>query len=555
MRPPVADRRRVIQGIALAGLAGSAASHAHAAPVTLSGERIALDIEPVPVRITGRPRLATGVNGRAPGPILRLREGDEAVIAVTNRLAEPTSIHWHGLKLPADQDGVPGLSFAGIMPGETFTYRFLVRQSGTYWYHGHAGMQEQTGLYGALILEPRDGERHPADREHVILLSDWTDADPISVLANLKQESDYYNQDRRTLGDLAREARDHGLKRALADAAMWGRMRMSQTDILDVGAAAYAYLVNGAAPAANWTGLFTPGERVRLRVINGAAMTLFDLRIEGLTLSVVAADGQDIEPVAVDDLRLGPGETYDLIVQPREDRAYTLFAQALDRGGYARATLAPRPGMIAPIPDLDPRPRRGMGDMGMADMAGMDMSGMKAMTSAPPDPGAAALRGRPNVDNVAMAPSSRLAEAGVGLEGDDRRALTYADLKALVPAPPPTPARDILLHITGNMERWTWGFDGLKFSEAPPIRIALGEPVRFILVNDTMMEHPIHLHGFLVRLENGQGEAAPLKHTLTVKPAERASFVFTADTPGHWAFHCHLMLHMDAGMFRTVVVA
>ena len=555
------SRRRFVQGLALAGLAGGlGAPRAWAEPKVLSGPQIDLSIGPVPVNITGRARVATGVNGQTPAPILRLREGDEATIAVTNRLAEPTSIHWHGLRLPSDQDGVPGLSFRGIMPGETFTYRFPVRQAGTYWYHGHSGMQEQTGLYGALILEPRAGERHGADREHVILLSDWTDADPMAIVANLKQESDYYNHGRRTLGDLAHEARDHGLKAALSDAAAWGRMRMSQTDILDVGGAAYTYLVNGSSPAANWTGLFAPGERVRLRVINGAAMTLFDLRIEGLMLSAIAADGSDVEPIEVEELRIGPGETYDLIVQPREDRAYTVFAQAQDRSGYARATLAPRLGMAGPIPQMDPRPQRSMADMGMGGgMAGMDMSNMKDMPGmkmdAPADPSAARLKGMVNVDNVAAGPSSRMAEAGGGLDGDDRRALTYADLKPLGPAPALTPAREILLHLTGNMERWTWGFDGRKFSQAPPIRIALGETVRFVLVNDTMMEHPIHLHGFLVQLENGQTGALPLKHTLTVKPAERAAFVFTADTPGYWAFHCHLMLHMETGMFRTVVVA
>ncbi len=547
------SRRRFTQGLALVGLAGGlCAPRAWAEPKVLSGPRIDLAIGPVPVNFTGRARIATGVNGETPAPILRLREGDEAIIAVTNHLSEPTSIHWHGLRLPSDQDGVPGLSFRGVMPGETFIYRFPVRQAGTYWYHGHSGMQEQTGLYGALILEPRAGERHRADRDHVILLSDWTDADPMVIVSNLKQESDYYNYSRRTLGDLANEARDHRLKTALSDAAMWGRMRMSRTDILDVGGAAYTYLVNGCSPTANWTGLFTPGERVRLRMINGAAMTLFDLRIEGLMLSMVAADGSDVEPVEVEELCIGPGETYDLIVQPREDRAYTIFAQAQDRSGYARATLAPQPGMAGPIPPMDPRPQRGMADMGM--VAGMkDMPGMKM--DAPPDPAAARLKGMVNVDNVAAGASNRIAEPGGGLDGDDRRALTYADLKPLVPAPALAPGREILLHLTGNMERWTWGFDGLKFSQAPPIRIALDETVRIVLVNDTMMEHPIHLHGFLVQLENGQAGGLPLKHTLTVKPAERASFVFTADTPGYWAFHCHLMLHMETGMFRTVVVA
>ncbi|HEY2662146.1 MAG TPA: copper resistance system multicopper oxidase [Caulobacteraceae bacterium] len=557
-----ASRRRFVQGLTLAGLAsGLWTPQAQAQIRSQAGSPIALTIGDLAVNLTGRPRRATVVNGSLPGPILRLCEGDDAIIAVTNTLTEFSSIHWHGLRLPSDQDGVPGLSYRGVAPGETFTYRFPVRQAGTYWYHSHSGMQEQTGLIGALILEPRGGERVQADREHVILLSDWTDADPMSIVANLKQQSDYYDYHRRTLGDLIRDAHDHGAKPALDEAAMWARMRMSPTDIQDVSGAVYTYLVNGSPPAANWTGLFHPGERVRLRVINGSAMTTFDVRIPGLTLTVIAADGSDIEPVEVEEFRIGVAETYDLIVQPREDRAYTLFAQAEDRTGYARATLSPRLGLAGPIPPMDPRPVRSMSDMGMGgmakggEMAGMDMSdptmaGMK-MDTPPAGPKPSGV----NVDNVAVASSSRLGEAGDGLEGDDRRALTYADLKAAIPQQDLIPSRTIEFHLTGNMERWIWGFDGRTFSEAEPVRIALGETVRFILINDTMMEHPIHLHGFLFQLENGQDGRRPLKHTLNVKPAERASLVFTADTAGHWAFHCHLMYHMETGMFRTVLVA
>ena len=540
-----ASRRSFVQGLALASLATPAWR------ASAQEQSLALTVDEIPVNLTGKARRATVVNGSLPGPVLRLREGEDAVIAVTNRLNEPTSIHWHGLRLPADQDGVPGLSFRGIATGETFTYRFPVRQAGTYWYHSHSGMQEQTGLIGALILEPRDGERIAADREHVIVLSDWTDADPMSIVANLKQQSDYYDYGRRTLGDLARAAKGHGLKPALSETAMWAGMRMSPTDIQDVSGTTYTYLANGVPPAGNWTGLFQPGERVRLRLINGAAMTTFDLRIPGLMLMVTAADGSDVEPVEVEELRIGVAETYDLIIQPKEDRAYTLFAQAQDRSGYARATLAPRPGMAGEIPPMDPRPERSMADMGMGGMAmgGMNMAGMKM---APPE---GARPAGVNVDTVAMAPRSRLNEAGDGLDGDDRRALTYADLQAAKAAPDLVPTRTLPFHLTGNMERWTWGFDGRKFSEARPIRIALGETVRLVLINDTMMEHPIHLHGFLFQLENGQDGRRPLKHTLNVKPGERASVVFTADTPGHWAFHCHLMYHMETGMFRTVVVA
>jgi CopA family copper-resistance protein len=432
-------------------------------------------------------------------------------------------------------------------------------------------MQEQMGMLGALVIRPRGADPHPADREHVVVLSDWTDADPMSIVANLKQDGEYYNYGQRTLGDLWRELKRDGLAATWRERSMWGRMRMTPTDILDVSGAAYTYLVNGAPPRANWTGLYAPGERVRLRVINAAAMTLFDVRIPGLKLTVVQADGCDVQPVEVDQFRIGPAETYDVIVQPEGERAYTLFAQAQDRSGYACATLAPRMGMSAPLPPMDPRPVRSMADMGMSmqmgdmAMAGMDMSSMK-MAPPPklegaPLPSADAsgverLKPGVNVDNVAAATSDRMGEAGDGLEHDGRRTLTYADLKALAPAADPRPpARELVFHLTGNMQRWTWGFDGKKFAEALPVHLKLGERLRFVLVNDTMMEHPIHLHGLFSELENGQGEHRPLKHTVLVKPGERLSYLVSADTPGHWAFHCHLMYHMETGMFRTVVVA
>jgi CopA family copper-resistance protein len=521
-----------------------------------------------------------------PAPTLRWRERDTVTLNVTNRLDEDSSIHWHGILLPGDMDGVPGLSFRGIAPGETFTYRFPVKQSGTYWYHSHSGMQEQTGMYGALIIEPRDEEPYAYDRDYVIVLSDWTDEYPMTVVSNLKQQPDYYNFQQRTLGTFFDDVSRVGFRTALQDRLMWGEMRMSPTDIMDVTGATFTFLINGQPPAANWTALFTPGERVRLRFINSAAMTTFDVRIPGLPLTVVAADGNDVAPVTIVEFRIGVAETYDVIVEPR-DAAFTIFAQAQDRSGYARATLAPQPGMSAAIPSMDPRPLRTMKDMGMGemhDMAGMDHA---AMGHAPADMagmdhaamghtaadmatvgavGTAAanadgvdprtLAGQINIDNVAMQPINRLGEPGTGLENNGRRVLVYTDLRALRPDPDARPPeRDIEFHLTGNMERWVWGFNGKKFSEAGPVHVTLGERVRFVMINDTMMEHPIHLHGFLFSIENGQEGALPLKHTINVKPGERMSFVFTADTPAHWAFHCHLLYHMEMGMFRTVVVA
>jgi CopA family copper-resistance protein len=541
------------------------------------GESVSLNIAPMAINITGQPRVASAANASVPGPCLRLREGAVLTARVTNRLSEATSIHWHGIRLPSNQDGVPGLSFGGIAPGTTFTYQFPISQSGTYWYHSHSNMQEQTGLYGPLILVPRDPEPYRFDRDYVVMLSDWTDEDPMAVLSNLKQESDYYDYQRRTLGSFVGDAEQLGLRAAFKDRGMWGRMRMSPTDLMDVTGATYTFLINGQPPAANWTALFNVGERIRLRFINAASMTTFDVRIPGLPLTVVAADGADIEPVEAEEFRMGVAETYDVIVEPGGDSAYTIFAQALDRSGYARATLASYAGAIAAVPALDPRPLRSMADMGMQmnagmpamDMANMDMSQMSMLDMAATvqyssdsvvanadGVSPARMHGLPSVDHVATHPSNRLGDAGTGLDGNGRQVLRYSDLCSLLPNKEhPTVDRELEFRLTGNMERWIWGFDGKKFSEAGPIHLRLGERVRFVLVNDTMMEHPIHLHGFLFALENGHTGKLPIKHTVIVKPNERLSFLFTADTPGNWAFHCHLMLHMDAGMFRTVVVA
>ncbi|HTY50204.1 MAG TPA: copper resistance system multicopper oxidase [Steroidobacteraceae bacterium] len=574
------SRRHFVQGLGAASLPVSLWSSAAWGQVpggrsqpTLTGPRIDLQIAPLPFNVTGRPRIATAVNGSLPGPILRLTEGDAVTIRVRNALPVSTSIHWHGLRLPNPMDGVPGLTFAGIAPGETFTYRFPIRQGGTYWYHSHTGLQEQTGLSGPLILVPRDPEPYHYDRECVVMLADWIDADPMTIVSNLKQESDYYDYHRLTFPQFIADARRHGLGPTLKDRLMWDRMRMSPTDISDVTGATYTFLLNGTSPAANWTGLFKPGERIRLRFINGSSMTTFDVRIPGLPLTVVAADGSDVEPVTVGEFRIGVGETYDVIVAPPRDAAYTLFAQAEDRSGYARGTLAPRTGMAAAIPPMDPWPLRTTVDMGMAmgheAMPGMSMADMPGMdmgkpTADPADTQAnnadgidpAKLRGAPFVDNVTAAPHDRLSEPGDGLENNGRRVLVYTDLRALHPDPDTrAPTRDIVFHLTGNMQRFVWGFDGEKFTQSAPIRIKLGERVRFILINDTMMEHPMHLHGFLFSLENGHAGRHPLKHTVNVKPSGLVRFHFTADTPGYWAFHCHLLYHMEAGMFRTVLIA
>jgi CopA family copper-resistance protein len=531
----------------------------------LSGTRFDLSIGIAPANFTGRPRIATVVNGQLPAPLLRWREGDTVTLHVSNTLRERSSIHWHGMIVPADMDGVPGLSFEGIPPGGAYTYRFKVNQHGTYWYHSHSRFQEQTGLYGPIVIEPRDGERFPTDRDHVVLLSDWTDMDPAHLFSKLKKQSNYFNFGRRTAGDLIDDARERGVGQALAERRMWAQMRMDPTDLMDVSAYAYTYLMNGTAPNANWTALFSRGEKVRLRFINGSAMSIFDVRIPGLKLTVVAHDGVDVEPITVDEFRLGTAETCDVIVEPSDERAYTIFAQSLDRTGYARGTLAPRAGMDAEIPSLDPRPLLTMLDMGMAHgaHAASETSHPHAADhSAHASPAAAPTvsererRYGATVDMIAEQVSTRLDDPGIGLRDNGRRVLTYADLHTIggtIDAR--EPSREIRLHLTGHMERFIWSFDGKKFSEAPPLRFHHGERLRITLVNDTMMTHPIHLHGMWSEIETPSGEFQVRKHTVLVHPAQQISYAVTADALGRWAFHCHLLYHMEAGMFREVEVA
>ncbi|WP_266159568.1 copper resistance system multicopper oxidase [Dyella silvatica] len=569
-------RRRFVQGLALGGLAaglglwreGSAWAAQPAAPRSeLTGTHFELEIGELPVDYTGRKRVATVVNGQVPAPLLRWREGDTISLRVRNRLAVSSSIHWHGIVLPADMDGVPGLSFDGIPAGGEYLYRFTVNQSGTYWYHSHSRFQEQTGLYGPIVIEPRDGERHPAQRDYVVLLSDWTDTDPERIYANLKKQSGYYNNGKRTVGDFVRDVQHQGISQAFAERRMWNQMRMDPTDLADVSAGAYTYLINGQAPAGNWTGLFDAGDKVRLRFINGSSMTFFDVRSPGLKMTVVAADGQPIEPVSVDEFRIATAETYDVIVEPSADRAWTIFAQSMDRSGYARATLTPQAGMAAEVPPLDPRPLLSMRDMmGQVDMStpGMDhgagnMSGMAGMDHAAMTHDHAMstdeLKTGPEVDMRVAKPRSNLDDPGVGLRDNGRRVLTYADLHAVDAPISAVVDREITLRLTGNMERYLWSFDGTRFSNAEPLRLKHGEHVRVVLINDTMMTHPIHLHGMWSELESPDGRFQVRKHTLVVQPAQRISYRVSADALGRWAYHCHLLYHMEAGMFREVVVA
>jgi CopA family copper-resistance protein len=617
------SRRTFVKGLAIGGAAAGlglwrtaawAQGNPPAAWGTLQGTDFDLRIGETPMNFTGAPRMAFTVNGSVPAPALRWKEGDTVTLRVANTLDEDASIHWHGILLPANMDGVPGLSFAGIRPGETYVYKFKVRQAGTYWYHSHSGFQEQRGLYGPLIIEAREPEPFKYDREHVVMLTDWTDEDPARVFSKLKKQSDYYNFNKRTAGDFMHDVRAQGLKRTLADRKMWGDMRMNPTDLADVSGYTYTYLMNGTAPAGNWTGMFKPGERVRLRFINGSAMTYFDVRIPGLKMTVVAADGLNVHPVTVDEFRIAVAETLDVIVEPSGQDAFTIFAQSMDRTGYAAGTLAVRAGLRAAVLELDRRQMLTMADMGHGGM-GHDMSAMggsgagkekaadphaghtaatpaaadphaghkmpekpaadphagHAMpkTPAPSDPHAghdmskmgamqehpASEKGNPLVDMQTMTPTSRLDDPGIGLRDNGRRVLTYADLRSLFDDPDGRePGRTIELHLTGHMERFAWSFNGIKFSDAEPLRLTYGERLRIVLVNDTMMAHPIHLHGMWSDLEDDDGAFHVRKHTIDMPPGTKRSYRVTADALGRWAYHCHLLFHMESGMFREVRV-
>lgn len=612
------SRRTFVKGLAAGGILSGLglwrspvwAITSPGQPNVLAGTEFDLFIGESPVNITGNPRTAMTINGGIPGPLLRWREGDTVTLRVKNRLNDTTSIHWHGILLPANMDGVPGLSFDGIEPDGMYVYTFKVKQNGTYWYHSHSGLQEQSGVYGPLVIDAKEPEPFQYDRDYVVMLTDWTDEDPVTLMKKLKKQSDYYNYHKRTLGNFIQDVSEKGWASTVADRKMWAEMKMNPTDLADVSGATYTYLMNGQAPAMNWTGVFRPGERIRLRFINGSAMTYFDVRIPGLKMTVVASDGQHVKPVSVDEFRIAVAETFDVIVEPTQE-AYTLFAQSMDRTGYARGTLAARAGLSAPVPALDPRPLLTMDDMGMGgmdhggmagmgDMAGMDhekmtgmvegsmqgmsgmdggamqdmdnmpgtdhskmagmdhgamqgmgdMAGMGAMQSHPDSE-----KNNPLIDMQAMSTSPKLNDPGIGLRNNGRRVLTYSDLRSTFQDPDGRePSRTIELHLTGHMEKFAWSFNGVKFADAEPVRLKYGERIRVVLVNDTMMTHPIHLHGMWSDLEDENGQFMVRKHTIDMPPGSKRSYRVTADALGRWAYHCHLLYHMEMGMFREVRV-
>lgn len=547
--------------------------------IELSGNTFNLSIEKIAVNVTGNPSIAKTVNGMLSGPTLRWKEGDTVTINVTNNLNEDTSIHWHGIILPASMDGVPGFSnFNGIKPGETFTYKFPILQSGTYWYHSHSGFQEQEGVFGAIIIEPKIKDPYEYDREYVISLSDWSDEKPSSVYRKLKLSASYYNFKQRTVGDFFDEVKEKGFFEAFSERKMWNEMKMTDRDISDVSGYTYTYLMNGENPATGFKALFKNGEKIRLRFINSAAMTFFDVRIPGLKMTVVAADGNNIQPVTVDEFRIGVAETYDVIVEPEVNKAYSIFAQSIDRSGYALGALTFDEKVIAQTPQMDAFPILTHADMGMGgtsdnnsehdmstmetqkptmnhSMMGHDMSTMNSnqkkeipITKLEESTGV-------QVDAVAMNPQYRLSDPGVGLRNNGRRVLTYADLKSLTPTTNDKyPDREIILRLTGNMERYMWSIDGITYKDAKPLEFKYGERLRITYINDTMMNHPMHLHGMWSDLETGDDNYLPRKHTIVVQPGSKISFRVNVDAKGSWAYHCHLLYHMT-DMFRKVIVS
>jgi len=583
------------------------------APMMALGGEYALTVDRVMIDVGSFQKQGIGYNGASPGPVLRFKEGEDVVIKVTNNLDEMTSIHWHGLVLPFQMDGVPGISYAGIAPGETFVYRFPIKQSGTYWFHSHSGFQEPDGAYGAIVIEPQGREPYRYDRDYVVQLTDKHPHSGDRIMRNLKMMPDYYNRQQQTVASFWADSKRDGVAATLDDRLMWGQMRMMAADVEDVQG--FTGLINGKGPEQNWTGVFNPGERVRLRLINSSAMTYFDVRLPGLKMTVVQADGNNVQPVQVDELRIGVAETYDVIVQPKDDKAYTLFAESMGRSGYARGTLAPRAGMQGAIPALRPAPLLTMADMGMdhgnmsgmdhskmdmsdmqgmdhskmdmsdmqgmdhskmdmSDMQGMDhskmdMSDMQGMDHSKMD--MSNMQGMDHskmdmagMDHSKMAmgeaalPADPFYAAGSGLipsAYNDGKFLSYADLRAQKPLyADREPTREIELRLTGNMERYIWSINGVKESDAEPIRLQYGERVRFKFVNETMMTHPMHLHGMWSILDVGADKWNPVKHVISVAPGTTVYMETEVDAPGKWAFHCHLSYHAAAGMFRTVIV-
>ena len=570
----IITRRTFVKGVVVASAFASGLGSLEAKNIQSSinkehdlyGTEFSLVIGKTAVNLTGTSAIATTVNGQISGPTLHFKEGDTVTIKVYNNLDVDSSIHWHGLILPPAMDGVPGISFDGIKPKESFTYTITLQQSGTYWYHSHSGFQEQTGVYGAIIIHPKEKDPFEYDRDYVVSLSDWSDEKPESIYRKLKMMPDYYNFKQRTVGDFFSEVKENGFINAFKSRKMWNEMAMTDRDLSDVTGYTYTYLMNGNNPATQFKALFKVGEKIRLRFINSSAMTFFDVRIANLKMTIVSADGNNVEPVTIDEFRIGVAETYDVIVEPQENKSYAIFAQSLDRSGYALGSLTTNAQNLATAPAMDALPILNHADMGM-NMGSMkmdkgdkmDMKSDEKMSKNMPMKKKIPITKLEEARGVqttmrAMSPQYRLSDPGVGLRDNGRKVLTYADLKSLEGVVDTTyPDREIILRLTGNMERYMWSINGIKYADAKPLQFHYGERLRITYINDTMMNHPMHLHGMWSDIETGENQLVR-KHTVIVQPGSKISMQVTVDAKGEWAYHCHLLYHMS-GMFRKVIVA
>ncbi len=502
------------------------------------------DIEKQMLNKTGTPTMGMTVGGGTPGPVIVATEGDLLRVTFHNTMDVQTSIHWHGILLPNEQDGVPILTTSPIAAGASHTFEYPIIQSGTYWYHSHTGLQEQRGVYGAMVLHPKPAmAKHETEKpdEHVVVFSDWSDEDPKHILANLKKDGDYYALKKGSVQSWAGVLANGraAIKNRLEGA--WSRM--GPMDISDIGYD--AFLANGKSSVD--LGVAEGGQTVKLRMVNAAASSYFNIEFSGGPMTIIATDGVDIVPIKVKRLRLAVAETYDVLVTLPMDMAYELRATSEDGTGFASAWLGE--GHKMPAPDI-PRPNLYLSGHDMMDMANMNNDMDHDMDSMDMD--------EPEMDHTEMdheemghdmsSMNMTKASADVIAHMTDYKAVRSPVDTSL----PQTNLRTVNLSLTGNMERYVWSFNNNILSKADSIKIKKGETVRFVLKNETMMHHPLHLHGHFFRVLNGQGKFSPLKHTVNVPPMETVTIEFAANEEKDWFFHCHNLYHMMGGMARVV---
>lgn len=544
------------------------------------------------VNFSGESIETVAINNQIPAPVLRFKEGDHVTINVHNRLNEGTSIHWHGLILPWFMDGVENVTQEPIPPGGTFSYSFTLKQSGTYWYHAHSGFQEQQGMYGGFIIDPKEPPSYKYTKDHVIVLSDWTNAHPDNVFANLKKDGDYYTPKFPLQPSLAKFIRDYNKgtpeerKKLTADYEMMQQMRMSIYDLSDV---AYdAFLLNGQTKENPWTAPVNVGDTVRLRFIGAGGSTIYHVKIPGALMKVVHIQGHDVEPYSVEDFTIAPGETTDVLVKIEKDEPYIIYAESADSLGAAYGALITKPQQhinyekVEPFPE--PQPVMMGGHMIDHGAIGHDSSSMDMASGKPPMPGMNMKSSDHQMDmsskespmwgmkenshhnntgsehhghkmdmgssEHSMASMSQKTEATP--ESSPTMGTKYQNLKSPVKTnDPDKPVQEIKMELSGYMGRFMWFINGLAEYEAEPIVIEPGKRYRLIFTNLSMMIHPMHIHGHFFILRNGHGAYDPFLHTIEVAPGATVVADFDASESGQWFFHCHHLYHMMSGMSRV----